>query len=74
MKITSITPYICDCFRTNWVFLKVETDEGIYGWGEASLEYREKTVVEAMLEIGRNVIGRNAFEIQSIWDEANREV
>ncbi|WPJ96851.1 mandelate racemase/muconate lactonizing enzyme family protein [Coraliomargarita algicola] len=74
MKITAITPYICDCFRTNWVFLKVETDEGVYGWGEASLEYREKTVVEAMLEIARNVIGRNAFEIQSIWDEANREV
>ncbi|MBC2602726.1 galactonate dehydratase [Puniceicoccus vermicola] len=74
MKITALTPYICDCFRTNWVFLKVETDEGIYGWGEASLEYREQTVAEAMVEIGRSVIGRNAGDIQSIWDDVNREV
>ncbi|MDQ8194077.1 galactonate dehydratase [Coraliomargarita sp. SDUM461004] len=74
MKITSITPYIGDCFRTNWVFLKVETDEGVYGWGEASLEYREKTVAEAINEIALTVIGRNAGDIQSIWDDVNREV
>lgn len=74
MKITSITPYIGDCFRTNWVFVKVETDEGIYGWGEASLEYREHTVAEAIKEIGRTVVGRNAGDIQAIWDDVNREV
>ncbi|MFV0338156.1 MAG: mandelate racemase/muconate lactonizing enzyme family protein, partial [Chthoniobacterales bacterium] len=74
MKITSLTPYIVDCFRTNWVFLKVETDEGIYGWGEASLEYREKTVAEAMREIGRELIGRRAADIEAIWQDVNREV
>jgi galactonate dehydratase len=74
MKIVSLTPYIADCFRTNWVFLKVETDEGLYGWGEASLEYREKTVAEAMLELGRGVIGRRAGDIEAIWQDANREV
>ncbi|HBR95269.1 MAG TPA: galactonate dehydratase [Opitutae bacterium] len=74
MKITSITPYIGDCFRTNWVFVKVETDEGIYGWGEASLEYREHTVAEAIREIGRTAIGREAGDIQALWDDVNREV
>lgn len=74
MKIVSLTPYIADCFRTNWVFLRVETDDGLYGWGEASLEYREKTVVEAMLELGRKVIGMRAGDIEAIWQEVNREV
>ncbi|MEO7934180.1 MAG: mandelate racemase/muconate lactonizing enzyme family protein [Chthoniobacterales bacterium] len=74
MKITSLTPYIVDCFRTNWVFLKVETSDGIYGWGEASLEYRELTVAEAMREIGRTVIGRRAGDIEALWHEVNREV
>lgn len=74
MKIRSLTPYICDGFRTNWVFLRVETDDGLYGWGEATLEYRELTVVEAMKEIARTVVGRSAAEIESIWQQVNREV
>ena len=40
MKITSIKPFVIDCFRTNWVFVKVETDEGISGLGEGTLEYK----------------------------------
>ncbi len=74
MKITALTPYIADCFRTNWVFLKVETSDGIYGWGEASLEYREHTVAEAIREIGRTVIGKRASDIDAIWHDVNREV
>ena len=74
MKITKFKPYIVDCYRTNWVFLKVETDSGLYGWGEASLEYREKTVVEAMLEIERGVAGCEAANIEAIWQNVNREV
>ena len=37
MKITEVKTYLVDAFRTNWAFVKVETDEGLYGWGEASL-------------------------------------
>ena len=28
MKIKSINTFVINCFRTNWVFVKVETDEG----------------------------------------------
>ena len=41
MKITDIKAFTMDAFRTNWTFIKVETDEGLYGWGEASLGTRE---------------------------------
>jgi galactonate dehydratase len=37
MKITALKPIICRAFRTNWVFVKVLTGEGLYGIGEATL-------------------------------------
>lgn len=46
MKVTGIKTFICHAYRTNWVFVKVLTDEGITGVGEATLEYREPTVVQ----------------------------
>lgn len=41
MKITDVKTFVVDCFRTNWVFVKVYTDEGIAGVGEGTLEYKE---------------------------------
>jgi L-alanine-DL-glutamate epimerase-like enolase superfamily enzyme len=36
MKIIKITPIVCDGGWWPWVFAKVETDEGLVGWGECS--------------------------------------
>ena len=47
MKITDIKTFVVDCFRTNWVFVKVYTDEGITGVGEGKLEYKEKALCGA---------------------------
>ena len=41
MKVTDIKCFTVDCFRTNWVFVKVYTDEGVTGVGEATLEYKD---------------------------------
>ena len=46
MKITAVKTFLCNCYRTNWVFVKIETDSGIHGWGEATLEYKENTVAD----------------------------
>ena len=48
MKITKVKTFLCNCFRTNWVFVKIETDAGLHGWGEATLEYKEPTVAAAI--------------------------
>ena len=37
MKITEIRAVVVNAQMRNWVFVKVETDSGITGWGEASL-------------------------------------
>ena len=73
MKITAIKTFICHVYRTNWVFVKVQTDEGVHGVGEATLEYRELTVAQAILELERKLIGRNPHEIEAIWHECYRD-
>ena len=74
MKITEIKPLICHCYRTNWVFVKVMTDEGIHGVGEATLEYREQTVAEAIRELDRNLRGQDPRNIEAIWHECYRSL
>lgn len=74
MKITAIEPLICHAYRTNWVFVRVVTDEGIVGVGEATLEMRELTVAEAVRELRRIFIGRDPHEIEGLWHQAYRDV
>ena len=64
MKIVSVKTFICYCYRTNWVFCKIETDAGIHGWGEATLEYKEHTVAQAIHELERWLVGKDPHEIE----------
>lgn len=73
MKVTKITTHICHAYRTNWVFVKVYTDSGIYGVGESTLEMRELTVVQAILELERYLVGRDPHDVESFWHDAYRD-
>ena len=44
MKVAKTEVFFCNAVRTNWTFVRVTTDEGLYGWGEATLEGKEKAV------------------------------
>src|SRR3990172_10525173 len=54
------------------VFVKVETDEGITGWGEPSLEGHANTMVTAVQELGRYLIGKDPREIERHWQAMYR--
>lgn len=73
MKIADIRAYTMDAFRTNWTFIKVETDEGLYGWGEASLGTRENALEGCVTDLKRMVVGRNPLEIEKMWFEVYRD-
>ncbi len=64
MKIIDIKPFVVDCFRTNWVFVKVYTDEGITGIGEGTLEYKEKAFLGALEHIREYLTGKNPLNIE----------
>lgn len=52
-----------------WLFLKLETDNGIVGWGEPVLEGRASTVKTAVKELIENyLIGKNPLDIEDHWN------
>jgi len=73
MKVTKINTFVCHAYRTNWVFVKVMTDSGLYGIGEATLEMRELTVVEAIKELERYLVGRNPHDIEAFYHDTYRD-
>jgi len=49
----------------NWLFVKVETDEGIHGWGEAYTQLdRDRSIERHVHDIKRYLIGRDPFNIK----------
>ena len=64
MKITRLTTYIVP---PRWCFLKIETDEGITGWGEPVLEGRAHTVATAVDELSDYLIGKDPALIEDHW-------
>ncbi|MBQ6366598.1 MAG: galactonate dehydratase [Oscillospiraceae bacterium] len=53
--------------RPRWMFLKIETDEGIVGWGEPVVEGRSRTVETAVNEFRSILIGQDPLKIQHLW-------
>ena len=72
MKITDIKTYHVEANRRIWVFLEVETDEGVVGLGEASLEGFEKAICVCIEEFKRLLIGKNPLHIEQIWEDMYR--
>lgn len=67
MKITGATVNVCSPGR-NFVTLKIETDEGIYGLGDGTLNGRELSVVSYLVEyVIPCLTGRDPFETEDIW-------
>ncbi len=69
MKIKSY-----ETFRVapRWLFLKVETDEGISGWGEPVIEGRALTVESAVHELMDSLIGSDPSRIEDAWEKMYR--
>ena len=73
MKIVDIKSFVVDCFRTNWVFVKVYTDEGIDGVGEGTLEYKEKALVGAVEHIKSYLLGKDPRTIEKHFHDIYRD-
>lgn len=64
MKITSMTTF---ALPPRWLFLKIETDTGIVGWGEPVLEGRAASVAAAVEELSDYLIGKDPRRIEDHW-------
>jgi galactonate dehydratase len=69
MKITALTTYIVP---PRWLFLKIETDAGVTGWGEPVVEGRALTVEAAVKELADYLIGKDPRLIEDHWTVMHR--
>ncbi len=67
MKITEVKTFLVGAARQSWVFAKIETDEGIYGWGEGSVEGQEQAVAAAINDLSPRIIGEDPTKIERHW-------
>jgi galactonate dehydratase len=73
MKITEVKTFVVDAFRANYVFVKVYTDDGITGVGEATVEGSELTVAACVQEFARYLNGKDPFQIEHHIETMNRD-
>ncbi|GAB2845321.1 galactonate dehydratase [Pseudoduganella ginsengisoli] len=69
MKITEISTYRVP---PRWMFLRMETDEGIVGWGEPVIEGKARTVETAVHELAPYVMGKDPLRINDLWQAMYR--
>lgn len=72
MKITSIEPLVVNAQMRNWVFVKVMTDEGITGWGEATLEWKTRAVAGAVDDLAPFVLGQDPTRVEHLYQTMYR--
>ncbi|MBO9619592.1 MAG: galactonate dehydratase [Niabella sp.] len=74
MKIVAIETHICHARMRNWIFVKVVTDQpGLYGWGEATLEWHTQSVAGAIKDIETLLIGQDPRRIEFLWQMMYRQ-
>ena len=73
MKIVAIMPVIVNARMRTWVFVKGETDEGITGWGEASLEWKTRGVAGCVEDLAPFLLGQDATRIERLWQVMYRQ-
>ncbi|MGG1690000.1 galactonate dehydratase [Bacillus ginsengihumi] len=67
-----ITGYEVFQVPPRWLFLKINTDEGISGWGEPVIEGRAETVKAAVKELMEYLIGKDPSRIEDHWNTMYR--
>ena len=70
MKISSV-----ECYLNQFITVKINTDDGIYGWGEAGLAYGNcfEAAFGQCQDFARLVIGMDPFDTEKIWEHLHRD-
>jgi galactonate dehydratase len=66
MHVTRVTPFLVDSGGSkSWLFVKLDTDAGIVGWGEIYTQAdRDRAMLAHLEEMGRYLVGRSPFAIK----------
>jgi galactonate dehydratase len=68
MKITAIETLVCHARMRNWIFVKVVTNQsGLFGWGEATLEWHTRSIVGAIEDLSHLLLGEDPTRTEHLW-------
>ena len=74
MKITDVKTLVVNAEMRNWVFVKVETDQdGLWGWGEASIEWKTRAVAGAVEDFKPMLLGEDPGRIEHLFQKLYRQ-
>ncbi|MEZ5355692.1 MAG: galactonate dehydratase [Bryobacteraceae bacterium] len=74
MKITGVRTIVVNAQMRNWVFVKVETDQdGLWGWGEASLEWKTRAVAGCVEDFAPMLLGEDPARIEHLYQKMYRQ-
>ena len=69
MKITAVDTFVCP---PQWTFVRIRTDEGITGWGEAGMQFRARAVQAAVHDLRGLLVGEDPTRIEAHWQVIRR--
>ena len=72
MKITGVEAVVVDGGWRNWVFVLLQSDEGLTGYGECTLEGREQAVVGVVQDMRRHLVGEPVDNIRRLCRQLTR--
>jgi galactonate dehydratase len=73
MKITDVKTFVVDGGRMNWVIVKITTDAGISGVGDATVERRERAVTAVVEAIAHYLVGKDPFPVEHHAETITRD-
>lgn len=74
MKITNVRTFLVEGIKYNWTLVKVETDSGLHGWGEATNWPGSPLIEAACRHVGEFVLGHDARRIDFLWTKIYRDM
>jgi galactonate dehydratase len=73
MRITRLSTVVVNAEMRNWVFVKVETDEGLTGWGEATVEWKTRAVVGCVEDLATLLLGEDPRRVEHLFQVMVRQ-
>jgi galactonate dehydratase len=68
VKITNVEVFLVGAKWRQFTLVKLTTDSGLVGWGDATLGWKEDAVRALILDYGRRyVVGQSPFDIEDLW-------
>lgn len=73
MKITQVSTTVVNAKLRNWVFVRIDTTtDGLYGLGEATLEFSSQAVATRVSELADLLVGRDPRDVARLWESMFR--